>query len=429
MTITSTRGSTASIPGRDGADWLSGRGAPAASLGPVRSRYLDELNGDIYAKSREGWSLVTNIGGKSPILAVVSDGARRVLKVTGWVGSGTKPPVDVYVGAGDTYVQSIGSAVDVRGAEGERGLTLARIWNFAASTTDADPGAGIFRMNNATPASATKLWFDLLDKDGNTLTAWLDAIDDSTSPSNRGVLTLVKRDAPAVFAEFKVTGPVVDKAGYREIPVAHVVSAGTFASSDAIAVGFSRTGDVGAADASEIDFTPAGTIVADNVQDAIEELDGDIGTLTTAVGGKQAGDATLTALAALDETAGLLEQTGVDAFAKRAIGAGASTSIPTLGDSDARYHKVGEVIDNTAIGTTTPAAGGFTDVTVSGELHVGTAALATDATTGFVHIPSCPGIPTGTPADLVAGLVPLVVDSTNDHLYGYIGAAWVNLSA
>lgn len=57
----------------------------------------------------------------------------------------------------------------------------------------------------------------------------------------------------------------------------------------------------------------------------------------------------------------------------------------------------------------------------NGNVEIGTAALATTATNGFLYIPSCAGTPTGTPT-AKTGRVPLVYDTTNNKLYAYNGA-------
>lgn len=62
-------------------------------------------------------------------------------------------------------------------------------------------------------------------------------------------------------------------------------------------------------------------------------------------------------------------------------------------------------------------------IDASGNVRVGTAALATTATDGFLYIPTCPGIPTGTPT-AITGLAPIVINSTNNKLYFYSGGAW-----
>jgi hypothetical protein len=59
----------------------------------------------------------------------------------------------------------------------------------------------------------------------------------------------------------------------------------------------------------------------------------------------------------------------------------------------------------------------------AGNVVINTAAIATNATNGFLYVPSCAGTPTGTPTTFT-GRVPIVVDTTNNKLYFYSTGAW-----
>jgi len=59
----------------------------------------------------------------------------------------------------------------------------------------------------------------------------------------------------------------------------------------------------------------------------------------------------------------------------------------------------------------------------SGNVIINTAAIATNATDGFLYVPTCAGTPTGTPTTYT-GRAPIVVNTTNNKLYFYSGGAW-----
>lgn len=87
------------------------------------------------------------------------------------------------------------------------------------------------------------------------------------------------------------------------------------------------------------------------------------------------------------------------------------------------------IVASNASGSVQIAAGGaasnkiFLNISPAGNVVCNNAAIATNATDGFLYVPSCAGTPTGTPTAFT-GRVPIVVDSTNNKLYFYSGAAW-----
>jgi len=63
----------------------------------------------------------------------------------------------------------------------------------------------------------------------------------------------------------------------------------------------------------------------------------------------------------------------------------------------------------------------YTNLTLqpnSGNVVIGVGdTIATTATNGFLCIPTCSGAPTGNPAGVPGGTVPLIYDTTNNRLY------------
>jgi hypothetical protein len=98
--------------------------------------------------------------------------------------------------------------------------------------------------------------------------------------------------------------------------------------------------------------------------------------------------------------------------AERAFLSYTESTFTTRLDSDGPI----ELAANNAVGLT---------ISTNRNVSAGVPSLATTATDGFLYVPTCAGVPTGTPT-AVTGMVPIVVDTTNNRWYFYSGGAWRN---
>lgn len=119
----------------------------------------------------------------------------------------------------------------------------------------------------------------------------------------------------------------------------------------------------------------------------------------SALNAKQNLDATLTALAALDASVGLLEQTAADVFTKRAIGVGGATSILTRADGDGRFAPIAHVGSNGVAqhAVFTPTVAGFVPASGGGTTNF----LRADGTWAAPPVSGGTGVTDGDKGDIV----------------------------
>lgn len=129
------------------------------------------------------------------------------------------------------------------GASGATGSKAGILYTFSSTTSDADPGAGLFRYNNINIALVSFIYIDNVDSLGVSRTAWYNTWGASTN-NLKGYITITGNSTTNINI-FAVNGPVVVASGYYKIPVSYV--SGSLPTTGTIhVVDFTRAGDQGA---------------------------------------------------------------------------------------------------------------------------------------------------------------------------------------
>ena len=100
------------------------------------------------------------------------------------------------------------------------------LWSFSTNTTAADPGSGNARMNNATPASVTAVYFSSIDGAGFDF----DNFFASLLVGDR--ICVQQADDASKRIDFTVASALTDEAGWWTVPVTVVSSAGALFSNN-----------------------------------------------------------------------------------------------------------------------------------------------------------------------------------------------------
>ena len=131
------------------------------------------------------------------------------------------------------------------GIAGAAGGGVSMVYQFDASTTNADPGAGRLRLSATTQNASTAIYLDNIDLSGSDWTSVLASIDTGTS-AEKGTIRLYNVLDNTKFLVFSVTD-YLSHTGYAELAVVAIGSStgSPFSGLDDLGFTFTRTGDHG----------------------------------------------------------------------------------------------------------------------------------------------------------------------------------------
>ena len=142
---------------------------------------------------------------------------------------------DVTSGRGQIWVKQRSGGGELMYTEGDNNTDytvqnlIPSTYNFDSSTASADPGAGDFRFDNATPASVTNIYVNDAEHTGR---------DNAFQLGNLAYGDIIKMRSPYFNRHWigRVDGTPTDNTGWWTIPVAHIDSSSLFVSSNPVQI-------------------------------------------------------------------------------------------------------------------------------------------------------------------------------------------------
>jgi hypothetical protein len=442
--------------GANGATWYTGTGAPSAGTGTNGDLYLNTSNGDVYKKTAGAWgSPIENLTG--PTGAAGSSGAAPLTTKGDLLGFDTAANRIPVGSNGQVLTADSTQALGVKWAAASSGTpggyttqiqfndggafggdadftwdktnnilsvgsstTPGTVQPPAAASTSAGTGltvkGGAGGSTSGNGADLTLLGGTATEGvGGNVVITAASGATTSSTNRNGGAVNITSGDATVGGQAGDITltggaqggnnvGRVVLKGGLG----------GNFTTQAAAYIGTGSTN--GGTSGAGIALVAGNGKAAGGGGGLVNIQSGDGGTSNQA-----GGNVTITAGAGGTASAAVLGGTVTITGGK-----GSTTSTGAAGNAV-------KLVGGAAAGTGNNNGG---DVTFTGGAATGTgragnivlngsgSALSTSAAGGFTCVPSCAGTPTGTPASVATGTVPMVVDTTNSKLWFYIGGAW-----
>jgi hypothetical protein len=210
-------GDTLLLVETDVGEWVATDVQGDTDVAPLSGRAVISFNG------RKG--AVAPVSGDYTVGQVTGAAPLNNASLTGTPTVPTAAPLTDNVQAASTaYVDAAVAAGALSGPAGANGQAGGDsfAWTFDTGVTNADPGSGKLRVNNATLASVTAIYVDQIDAAGINVGVWISEM------LAGGVIKLFSNSNPAHFLLAQLSG-VVSHTGYYELDIVNIAINGTFA--------------------------------------------------------------------------------------------------------------------------------------------------------------------------------------------------------